>query len=487
MAPNVPAQPWLIQTILLLLSVGVVAAVAFLMVSLFRRTWLTLIGTALAGPSLGLLPLVNWWTAGLNIMPAMIGVALSLGAIVRLVRGRTGWWGLLAIVGYLLAVLSWELGITAVGYVVVWTVLFRSRVSQESWRDLVRRTWWVWAVLAVVALWSVLNYRLNYYIPTPAPPIGLAVEALATSLFTIQLPLTLGFYDPSRPWFELLGIGLGAVALVALIVVTLLRDRRAWRGWSFALLGWAIPITAVVLSRVGYIGVRAIEQPMYYYLPTLLFLVGVLEAWAAPWRPHGNAGLATHPARPPRRSTLLAGALTAAALGLAYLSSAWPMISSTNYGMIGQPNAPERFFMANLVDSAHALQASGEPFSVINGVAPSGLLSSRDSNRLSQVTGVHDPSIRFDAPEGPWYVPDGTGILIPATLRWSAELWLNSPFAEVMTSGITAADTGPGLCFTVDASDASLRWDLPAPVSEGPLVIRTTATVGGSTPSACRP
>ena len=40
-APNVPAQPWLIQTILLLLSVGVVAAVAFLMVSLFRRTWLT--------------------------------------------------------------------------------------------------------------------------------------------------------------------------------------------------------------------------------------------------------------------------------------------------------------------------------------------------------------------------------------------------------------------------------------------------------------
>ena len=120
-------------------------------------------------------------------MPAMIGVALSLGAIVRLVRGRTGWWGLLAIVGYLLAVLSWELGITAVGYVVVWTVLFRSRVSQESWRDLVRVLWWVWAVLAVVALWSVLNYRLNYYIPTPAPPIGLAVEALATSLFTIQL------------------------------------------------------------------------------------------------------------------------------------------------------------------------------------------------------------------------------------------------------------------------------------------------------------
>ncbi len=60
-AANLPDHPWLIRTVLLLLlTTGVVASVGFLMVGLFGRTWLTLIGTAVAGPSLGLLPLVNW-------------------------------------------------------------------------------------------------------------------------------------------------------------------------------------------------------------------------------------------------------------------------------------------------------------------------------------------------------------------------------------------------------------------------------------------
>ncbi|HET9649968.1 MAG TPA: hypothetical protein VFP34_17275, partial [Microlunatus sp.] len=103
-AANLPAHPWLVRTILLLLSIAVIGAVGFLMVGLFGRTWLTLIGTALAAPSLGLLPLVNWWTAGVNIMPAMVGVALCLGGIVRLVRGGSVWWGVPAVGGYLLAV-----------------------------------------------------------------------------------------------------------------------------------------------------------------------------------------------------------------------------------------------------------------------------------------------------------------------------------------------------------------------------------------------
>ena len=488
-AANLPAHPWLIRAVLLVLSTGVVASVTFLMVSLFRRTWLALVGAAVAGPSLGLLPLVNWWTAGLNIMPAMIGVALTLGAVVRLVRGGSAWWGLVAVVGYLLAVFSWELGITAVGYAVVWTLLFRARVSGEPLSGVIRRTWWVWGALAVVAIWSVANYRLNYYNPTPAPPIGLALEALATSLLTIQLPLTLGFYDPSRAWFEILGIGLAGIAVVALVVITMLRSRRAWRGWSFALLGWLVPIAAVVLSRVGYIGVRAIEQPMYYYLPTMLFLVGVMEAWAAPWRP-GSTGVAS-PAKHwlPRPIPLMAGAVTAAAVFLAYLSSAWPTISSTNYGMIGPPDSADRTYVSNLVDSAHALQATGQPFSVINGVAPASLLSFQGHNRLSQITSVHDPSIPFDSPDGPWYTPDVTGTLVPATITFSAEV-LTLPVtptdlpAGLTSSGVSVNDdaNGAGYCFSVDEPGAWLRWDLPQPVAGGPLVVRTMATVDTPTP-----
>lgn len=481
-APNLPAHPWLIQAILLVLTTAVIAAVGFLMVGLFGRTWLTLIGTVLAGPSLGLLPLANWWTAGVNIMPAMIGVALCLGGTVRLVRGRSLWWAVPTVGGYLLAVMSWELGITAVGYAVVWTVLFRGRVSTEPWPGLLRRTWPVWAGLAVIAVWSVVNYKSNYYNPTPAPSPELALQAFGISLSTRQLPLVIGFYDPGRPWFEVLGIALAGVLLVATVGLTLLRSRRAWRGWLFALLGWGLPVGTVVMARVASNGVAAIEQTMYYYLPILLFLVGVLEAWAAPWRPAPSGAEDSGNPPPPRRAALAVGTVAAVAFAVAWVSSAWPTISSTNYGQIGAPESIERGFMANLVDSAHALQATGEQFSVINQAGMDTLIHFQGHNRLSQLTSVHDPGIRFDAPDGPWYVPDATGTLGPATIAWAAQASTVTPFADLTTAGVSATNAPGGFCFTVDSNDAMVRWDLSTPVGGGPLVIRTTATVDVATP-----
>lgn len=489
-AANLPGHPWLIRTILLVLTTGVIAAVGFLMVGLFGRTWLTLIATAVAGPSLGLLPLANWWTAGVNIMPAMIGVALCLGGIVRLVRGRSAWWSIPAVGGYLLAVLAWELGMTAVGYAAVWTLLFRTRVSTEPWRALLRRTWPVWAALLVIAAWSLWNYKTTYYVATASPTPELALEALGTSLLTIQLPLSIGFYDLTRPGFQLTGIVVSGIVLVALAVLTLLRSRRAWRGWSFALLGWLIPVAAVTLSRVGYIGIPAIQQSMYYYLPTLLFLVGVFEAWAAPWRPEpdpvrgrpatdGVAGGVTA-FRRPRTAAVAAVAVGALAMGAAWVTSAWPTISATNYSMIGAPGDPIRSYVPNLVASAQARQATGEQFSVVNGGAPADLLQFQDHRWLSRVVSVYDPSIPFDAPDGPWYAPDDTGALVPATIAWAAATDPGSPFTDLTSGGVTP--TGTAGCFTVDTPDATLRWDLPAPVGGGPLVVRTMATVDAATP-----
>ena len=478
-AANLPEHPWLIRTILLLLTTGVVAAAAFLMAGLFGRTWLTLIGTAIAGPSLGLLPLANWWTAGVNIMPAMIGVALCLGGTARLVRGRSAWWALPTVAGYLLAVLAWELGMTAVGYAAIWTLLFRSRVSTERWTALLRRTWPVWVALLVIAAWSLWNYKTNYYVATASPTPEAALEALGTSLLTIQLPLSIGFYDLTRPGFQLAGIVLSGIVLVALAVLTLLRSRRAWRGWSFALLGWLIPIAAVTLSRVGYIGIPAIQQSMYYYLPTLLFLVGVFEAWAAPWRPDPDAVPATRFPRP-RTAAIVSVAIGALAMTAAWITSAWPTISATNYSMIGPPGAPVRSYVPNLVASGQALQASGERFSVINGGAPPELMQFQDHHWLSRVVSVHDPSIPFDAPDGPWYAPDASGTLVPATIDWTAATTPGTPFTDLTSAGATPE--GEAGCFTVDAPDASLRWDLPAPAGGGPLVVRTTATVDVATP-----
>src|SRR6478672_431080 len=94
----------------LLAMVAVVQASVFLMLRvLFGRSWYALVGGVLLSTSLTLAPLANWWTAGLNIMPAMAGSALCLAGAVRVVEGRSRWWGVLAIGAYLIAVLDYEL------------------------------------------------------------------------------------------------------------------------------------------------------------------------------------------------------------------------------------------------------------------------------------------------------------------------------------------------------------------------------------------
>lgn len=476
---NLADHGWLVWAGLLALGIAVVGSVAFLMVGLFGRTWPTLIGTAVAAPALSLLGPLNWWTAGLNMMPAFAGLALCFGAMVRLVRGGSRWWGLLAIGSFAVAVLALELGVTAVGYAFVWTVLFRSRVTDEPARALFRRTAWAWTALALIAVWSVLNYRLDYYEATPSPSVTLALRALFTSLVTIQLPMLLGIFDPDRPWFRGLGIALGVILTVALVVVTMVRSRRAWRGWAFALLGWLLPVLAVVLTRVGYVGVRAIEQPMYYYLPNLLFVVGALEAWAAPWA-HAPERPSPEPGRAPRRAHALV-AVPVAAVGLVvWTASAWPTISHTNYGMIPRRDAPERHYMANLLASAHALQAAGRTFSVIDRPVPGAIVNFQGHNRLSQLTAVHDPSIAFNAPDGPYYMPEAfAGTLTPARIEWLAEVVTTDESPPVVADGLAPTSSG---CFVVERADASLRWDLGTPVAGDRLVVRTMARTDRDTP-----
>ncbi len=70
-------------------------AVTWLMVVLHGRTRLALVGSLAAGarrsPSL---PLGNWWTAGVNILPALVGFYVAFGAMVQILRGRSRVWAL---------------------------------------------------------------------------------------------------------------------------------------------------------------------------------------------------------------------------------------------------------------------------------------------------------------------------------------------------------------------------------------------------------
>ena len=105
----IPEHPWVVPVVLIALLVCVVSSVTWLMVVLYGRTWPALVGSVLLAPSLTLLPLGNWWTAGGNILPALRGFYVAFGAMVLILAGRSLWWALPCFAGAAVGVLAYEL------------------------------------------------------------------------------------------------------------------------------------------------------------------------------------------------------------------------------------------------------------------------------------------------------------------------------------------------------------------------------------------
>jgi hypothetical protein len=191
-APLIPANPSIVYWVLLGLAAALVVSVVALMLALHGRTWFAVLGVGLLAPSLSVLPLLNWWTAGANLIPGLVGGNLCFAAVIMLVRTRRRVWGVGAVAAYLVAVLSWELAAAVPAFNALWILLFRGRMlMQERLAVLLRRTAWVWVALGVIGALTLLNYRLFYYSPPPAASVYELGHALYTSLFETQIPLTL--------------------------------------------------------------------------------------------------------------------------------------------------------------------------------------------------------------------------------------------------------------------------------------------------------
>jgi hypothetical protein len=464
----VPQHPWVILLVQCLLLAGVAGAVTWLMVSLFGRTVRALVGSVLLAPSLTLLPLGNWWTAGVNIMPALIGFYVSFGAMVQLLRGRSPAWVVPCFVGAAVGVLDYELPMLLVGYLAAWFVLCGPRLTKEPLSVLLRRTWWVWLGLLAIDVAAALNYRLNYYDEAPTPDSGDVVHALGRSLVRTLVPTALGFHDPRSERFSAAGLVLGCVVLVILVGWLLTTRRGAWRGLLFAAGGWLLPTLALVLNRVSIFGVVVVDNAIYFHLPTVLFVVGVLEATLAPRR-----GEVSPLALTARARLLLVPIILVPVAGYAW--SAHP----TSVYQLPAGATPD--FAEQARRSAVVRLAEGSPFAVVNSDVPGNVVPEIQTpyNRADRVLGVIAPPLVFDRPEEVLYRVGATGELVPTTITW----FETTPGTGVLRF-VGAPDREPGpegsTCFTATDGTEAL-WTLPEPVTAPDLVVRTMAGVDDTT------
>jgi hypothetical protein len=478
-APAIHDHPKVVYLVLVGAAAAVVAATAFLMTGALGRTRLALLGTALVGTSLTLVPLTNWYTAGVNILPAVTGAFVCFGAGVRLLRAPRWWWTVLAVVGYLLAVLAWELAAIIPLYVVVWAVLFRSRIGNPGYRTMLRRGVVAWAALVLIAVAVAVNYLGGYYAAQPSGTPWEIAAAVTVSLAQTLVPLGLGVYPASWGVLGIVVPVLTAALLVLLVRASLRRDRQAWRGWAFAVVGWLVPAVALVLSRVGIFGVSVAQQPMYFLLPVALATLGALLAWSP--RQPTRASWTRVPLRRRR-----AAAVTVVLLALGYVLSGPAVVNTLFTYALGKYGTPHPDYVSHLMSSVDRLRP-GPAFSVLDGDVPGGLVPPTFSpyNRVSTVLDLYAPDVALDSPSPPWYVPDGTGELKPATIDWiGTATFGNVATTSVFSSGVRNLTIDPrrGLCFDVETSNAVVVVPLPFPVSSQVGLIRTRATADQPTP-----
>ena len=373
------------------------------MVVLLGRTRLALVGSLLLAPSLTLVPLGNWWTAGVNILPALVGFYVAFGAMVQLLRGRSRLWALACFAGAAVGVLDYELPMLLCGYLGLWVLLFGRRVTGEPLVATVRRTWWVLA--------RGDRHRRRGRAELPAQLLRPGAPALGgrtwctrwrRSLVRTLIPTTVGFHDPHSDAFSALSLVIGCVGLVALVAWLGLTRTGAWRGLLFAGAGWLLPTLALVLNRVSIFGVGVVDNAIYFHLPTVLFVIGLLEAWRSPRRRP-----ATVRPGPTARRVLVPFLLISVVA--AYAWSAGP---TSRYQL---PAGASPDFVDRARASAAGLRAAGDPFTVINADVPGSVAPEEFDpyNRAAEVLAVAVPPLDFDRPEPPYYRVSASGDLEP--------------------------------------------------------------------------
>lgn len=504
-APGSWAVAW---TVMLVLFAITAYSLQWLASGLFGRTARGLVTTVVLVLSLGLVRILQWWTASMNLLPGVIALVVALGAYVRFrVSGRARW-GVLCVAAYVLGLVGYELAMILPGYLLLAEVLLVPRraaagaaaedaaaepgppppAEPGTWTARLeavlgapfprwtRSTVVLWGSLAVLAGAAVANYSTNYYHEIPKPTAGVAASALRRSVLDTLMPATVGMYSGVvQPVAIILG---GVVVWLALAAVTV-RARGAWRGWLFAALGAAPPVLAVIVSRAGLYGPQVGTELYYVAIPAIFVIVGVAEAMAL----RLDASPATEPVVARRRTVVAAAATSVYAA--AFVVSGLGIRDVEGYAASSHEFADnfrrsmERLDRTTPGDMADVsvLDTSVSPAIVPVPFFP--------YNRASRMTAVLTEEPRFDVVEdGPLHVVQADGTVVPAAER---VLWESLPGEEAPPANVVdAVESGPsplpagGWCVTTGAN-TQLSWDLPAPVVGVGLAIRMEATVDRAT------
>ncbi len=445
---------------------------------LFGARWWTLAVAFAYGISIVISPALQWFSAGVLILPS---TTFSLAAIHAYLcwwrTGRRAWlvWSALAVTGGLLFYIKALL-------VPLYVLLIRVFLLEpgQSLRDGVRgavREWRVWALYAIPVVAAITTYLVQGYGDSAK---GIAVHTIADyfetawtagfvpALFGVRVPV---YGDATFHDVAIVGCQL---ALIGAVVLSIARRRSAWRPW--ALLVFVFLLNAVlVFPRLGFGPV--IGYTLRYFAESVYFAAIVIPfAFARP-RPKGrSAGSLAAP-----RAAILFPTLAALAV---YTAFVWASDAAFTRHWPGQTS---RAWTENLRGDLDALARRQVEPVLLNTAVPTDVLpfwveSTRPlpANYLSAVIPIFHPGLRYDKVSAKTYRVRDDGHVEAVDFRVAGG---DDPRAllrrgRLALSGAAANVPGRGLCVGRGAQPGSFEWRPAKPLRGQAWYLHATYQTG---------
>jgi len=387
------------------------------------------------------LPAALWWTASLITIPMQLFIVATLFAVLRYVRAPSI--RRLVVVGlaYGGGVLFSEKGLLILPLVALFVLLY---LGQGSGRGRLRAVtvglWRLWAVLGGITLaygaWYVSVVTGQFTQHPSASQIG---RLTITTLGSTVVPTSLGGPWSVSPFgkavlYELPGptrIVTWTIA-AAVVGVSLLLKRQAWRAWILPSVYLAMIVALVAFGRLGLFPAGVIGLAARYFADAVPVLaIGLALAFMVPvdrrgdpawtrsefaWNLLGRPRATAHDVSREGQGRSRAwkpGMPRGVVLGLVFAYAISSLVTSYRMaGLAARYKGPTWLATVKSQLTMHPT-ASVVDGSLPVGVAPLSLPATERSRKLSSALAPIAPTVRWNAPSEKMFIFDSSGRLKP--------------------------------------------------------------------------
>jgi hypothetical protein len=384
-----------------------------------------LIGAGLCGV---LATSLEWWTASLNSLPAVLFDILALSGLLRYsMVGKRGYlW--LSIVAFALGIQFYEASSTFGAVLFVFDLLFLS--SGTTWSSRLvstLRPWWKWVAFAAPVIfdfgWRAFHGSEYALPPTQGPSV--IVRFIAIGWAQGFSPMIFGIDYPtlSFGWDRGAALIVPQVVIALVVIFTCVRRRLAWRAWVMFFSGFAALELVAAVGRAYYGGGSEYAiNPVYWTLqPFILVLaiglaclpnsVDLMRGRTSPKRVHARSNSFYARSRELSLLTRCVVAIVLLAVAVVGINEMWSSPSRAQ-------GALNRSYVANTSASWSLAQTKyANPFvwdTQVPAFVQAPVFTPYD--RVATTVGLLIP-LRIDAPAGQGLILSDTGTLVRATRR----------------------------------------------------------------------